>query len=393
MRTLSKFAAALALASTSATNAAVTYTLTNLGGLGGTLGSRGAAVGPTNLVAGTAYTPANASLNGLSFLPGSPVTRTNYGPLVDGSNSYGTGVGGVGGETVVGFSQTTDRAIHAMIGSAGVATNLHTSSLVTSPAFATSTNSRAFGINAAGDVVGHAKVGSAFQPFYLPAGGPAVAIAPLPTYTDGLASAVNDAGTVVGFSYTGAWTYSLAGSIGGAVTQPMAFSWDNGTLTSLGTLGGLASIATSVNSAGVIVGQSTLASAEPIDTKGRAFIYENGAMTQLNEIAGAIMSLANDINDTGDIVGTVKTPAGSKAFLYRNDVMIDLNSLIAPAGWVLREATSINADGYITGYGTFNGQTTAFLLSPIGQANIPEPTSAVLLGLAGIALAGQRRWA
>jgi hypothetical protein len=52
---------------------------------------------------------------------------------------------------------------------------------------------------------------------------------------------------------------------------------------------------------------------------------------------------------------------------------INLNDLIDPSsGWILESANCINNNGWIVGYGTYNGLDQAFLLTP-------EPTSAILL--------------
>ncbi len=73
----------------------------------------------------------------------------------------------------------------------------------------------------------------------------------------------------------------------------------------------------------------------------------------------------------------------SAAFLYRNATMTDLNSLIPrKSGWNLLFAYGINENGQIVGYGTFNGQSRAFLLDPDrkhrcetgGEAPLHAPT-------------------
>ena len=59
-------------------------------------------------------------------------------------------------------------------------------------------------------------------------------------------------------------------------------------------------------------------------------------------------------------------PLGSgRAFLWQNGVMTDLNTLIpASSPWYLQSAQSINEAGEIVGYGTINGETHAFLAKP-----------------------------
>jgi probable HAF family extracellular repeat protein len=399
MRTLSIIAAVVGLTSASMVSAAVQFTATDLGSLGGLLGARGSSVGSGLMVAGTSSLSPSGSLNAMTAVVGGggSVTLTPYPGLSGGANSYGMGIGGVNGETLVGYAQSGNRGpFHAITASGGGAPNDLHPTISGSSAFAGSTISQAVGINAVGDVVGHAKVGSGYQSFYL--SGTDVTAIPYVgvVYTNSLATAVNDNGLVVGFDYSGTWNYSLQTSITGGVSHAIAYSWDSGvgTTVSLGTLpGGADSIATAVNLAGDIVGQSTVSSADNLDNKGHAFIYSDGVMSPLAELAGGVMSIANDINDNGDIVGSVKTASGYKAFIYQGGQMVDLNTLLSGSGWLLTEATSINDDGYITGYGTHNGTPTAFLLSPIAGASpvTPEPASVALLGLGAVAAVARRR--
>jgi len=50
---------------------------------------------------------------------------------------------------------------------------------------------------------------------------------------------------------------------------------------------------------------------------------------------------------------------------YNNGTMVDLITMeTAATGWTLQVAEGINAAGWIVGYGTKNGQSRAFLLTP-----------------------------
>ena len=92
------------------------------------------------------------------------------------------------------------------------------------------------------------------------------------------------------------------------------------------------------------------------------------------------ISEALAINDEGLIVGVSEVGGGRFATLWRDGAAFDLNALIDPAsGWTLAEARDVNASGQIVGYGTLNGQTRGFLLSPI--AAVPEPGTTGLLSL------------
>jgi len=89
-------------------------------------------------------------------------------------------------------------------------------------------------------------------------------------------------------------------------------------------------------------------------------------MSDLGTLGGDF-SLANRINNRGQVVGLSRTKDGEMhAILWQSGVMTDLNSLIpADSGWVLVEATDINRHGEIVGLGTISGETHAFLLTPV----------------------------
>jgi autotransporter-associated beta strand protein/probable HAF family extracellular repeat protein len=75
------------------------------------------------------------------------------------------------------------------------------------------------------------------------------------------------------------------------------------------------------------------------------------------------------INNSDQIVGTsslASSPYSTHAFLYQNGNTQDLNNLLdsSGAGWTLTNAQGINSSGQIVGYGTYNGNTSAFLLTP-----------------------------
>ncbi len=80
-------------------------------------------------------------------------------------------------------------------------------------------------------------------------------------------------------------------------------------------------------------------------------------------------SYAYAINNYSWVVGTSATAADTNAaFLWRNGVMTNLNDLIPPgSGWVLTNATGINAHNEIVGSGLFHGVSKAFLLRRNGR--------------------------
>lgn len=107
-----------------------------------------------------------------------------------------------------------------------------------------------------------------------------------------------------------------------------AFLWENGETTDLGTLGGSRSRAVAVNDHGQVVGVSRTESGTDWD----GFLWENGEMTGLGTLGGT-GSIAIDINNRGQVVGSSSPPPGSdiidsRAFVWRDGRMTDLGALL-----------------------------------------------------------------
>ena len=186
--------------------------------------------------------------------------------------------------------------------------------------------------------------------------GPGVGqITQLPTFVssgvvdpDGAATAINDNGQIVGISGT-------CDTSVGAFSAKHALLWENGTVISLGNLGGQGwNTPMAINRRGdTIVGFSDL----PGDVSGgvltpnfHAFIWtkESGKMTDIGVLPGDTLSEALDVNDQGQVVG-VSIPS-FHAFIYENNKLRDLNVLM-PKGspLLLIGANGINEHGEITG--------------------------------------------
>jgi probable HAF family extracellular repeat protein len=195
---------------------------------------------------------------------------------------------------------------------------------------------------------------------------------PLPGDTVGIGLWVNEKGQVAGTS----------GSCGNSVLPPIAIGphavlWENGSVTDLGnlgescitpcmspTLGRLGNVALYINNKSQVFGTSVLAGG----ATQHAFLWtrETG-MKDLGTLKGDYASVALGANDKGEVVGFSFDKTGvPRAFLRRNGVMVDLNTLL-PANSPIHAlgAGLINASGQIVGFGvTGSGQMHAFLATP-----------------------------
>jgi hypothetical protein len=102
----------------------------------------------------------------------------------------------------------------------------------------------------------------------------------------------------------------------------------------------------------------------------RAFLYESlsGRLNSLGTVPGGGDSVANGINDFGQIVGSVATPLGQRAFFHSAGKLNVLNDLLpeidTDAQWVLETGNAINRSGAIAGSGSLAGVKRAFLALP-----------------------------
>jgi probable HAF family extracellular repeat protein len=186
---------------------------------------------------------------------------------------------------------------------------------------------------------------------------------PLPGDSDGAATAINDLGQVVGISGI------CANAIGGA-TAAHAVLWENGLPTNIGNLGGVAwNTPTAINNQGVVVGFSDLPGDSAASPNYQAFLWTKaGGMINLGTLSGDAMSIAWGINEQGQVAGqSINADGSSRAFVWQNGVMTDLNTLIAPGPLSLVYANDINDLGEIVGgaYNANTGNSPAFMAVPL----------------------------
>ncbi|MGV3517154.1 hypothetical protein [Luteitalea sp.] len=206
--------------------------------------------------------------------------------------------------------------------------------------------SRAHEINDSGQMAGWDRVPGATDrrlPVLWTGGVPTV-LDTLPQHPNARALSLNNLGVVVGQSSPGA-----AGGAGGR-----AVVWNGLTPTNLGTLGGQESLAQGINDLGQIVGFSYLP-----DGSLRAALWENGTIVNLG--SGANFSYATAINNKGQIVGSSTGPFNPRAYLWDRGTMTNLGTLGGGGDSI---AFDINEHGTIVGeYALLSGAKRGFLWS------------------------------
>ncbi len=291
-----------------------------------------------------------------------------------------------GSNAIVGWSRfdVEVNAAHAFLYSDGAMIDLGTFG---------GANSTARDINNAGLVVGNAQLPDPEHPnhAFLWEDGVMTDLGTLGGHSSS-AAAINDAGEIVG------WAWNSA--------SQRAFLWTAEVgMTDLGDLGGEVSQALNINILGQIVGHSHTDEIEEtiFIPFTHAFLWQDGEMYDLGVLPEAgepgpygpnlVHTAAESINAVGQIVGNSVPPGDGRPgpFIYDEGQMTNLNDLIVvgSGGWEIYQANDINDFGQIAGTAFFDGGPHhAVRLDPVtvipadlvidGQVNAAD--LAVLLG-------------
>jgi probable HAF family extracellular repeat protein len=182
-------------------------------------------------------------------------------------------------------------------------------------------------------------------------------LSPYPGDPDGAATGINDREQVIGIS-------GICQNAVGNQSAAHALLWQNGTPMNLGNLGGTAwNTPMALNNNGLIVGFSDLTGDQNgANPNFHAFSWmQPGPMQDLGTLSGDAISEALGVNEQAQIVG-VSFAAGfsnPRAFIYENGAMTDLNTLAPDSPLYLQVAQDINNSGVIAGMGCVPGNCSA----------------------------------
>jgi probable HAF family extracellular repeat protein len=253
-------------------------------------------------------------------------------------------------------------------------------------------NSVAWDINDNGLVAGQATINPGFARgfFWDPSNG---GVAAGTLYQGGANLSINNSGVSVGHSFffgdPNTATISIPDGRGGYQVGE------------IGPSGLTFSIASAISNTGLVVGHTNGAGLGSSGDSGdwQAVMYEEDGRggtnyIPLGRLPGLSISEANDVNDSGLVVGYAFDGTGSglapRAFAWNDGTMYDLNDFLdSRSEFVnLLQATGVNENGDIVGFGeTLDGQLAGFVINGF----VPSPATGSTLVFAGLLAARRRR--
>jgi len=193
---------------------------------------------------------------------------------------------------------------------------------------------------------------------------------------------INNAGNVAGYAADASAVQSFrwVDTDGNGAVSPGEME----ALTSIA----LPSFAMDVDENGNVVGYFTTGGVN------HAYYYDNDGMHDLNGLLGGTWSEAYSINNSGLVCGSYGIGGQTHAFVYDSETntVQDLNDLLPEgSGWLLETARDIEGD-MVVGWGRIDGEKHAFLaMATESEAGVPEPMTLVLLSSGAVMLLRRKR--
>ena len=192
-----------------------------------------------------------------------------------------------------------------------------------------------------------------------------------PPLPGSVASGINDAGQIAGFTQT----------IGNRETpgETLGYLYSNGTLTTIDFPGAGMTTPSSINNVGQIAGTFRYPGATGYI---HGFVESNGVFTIVDEpgFVDAYLNgtIINGINDSGDMVGWIVKGSGGCSFIYHEGSF----TCFSVPGALFTYAYGINNAGQIVGeYGFSVDAVHGFIATPIPEsAAVPEPALLLVAG-------------
>ena len=305
---------------------------------------------------------------------------TDLGALM-GTNSIANAINNNG--DVVGYNDDGNGVRTSLLFSGGNVTDL-------GAAMGAVGNNVAWDINDSGSVVGQAPLAPGFAKGYIwdsVSGGRVEGT--IPGYMGGANFGLNHNDMMVGHSFffgdPDTPTIAIPDGRGG---------WDEFGMNPPGFFFGMS---TAISDTNIAVGFSNA-----LDGGGdwQAVIFQQdpeNPLLGLGRPPGLSLSEANDVNDSGLVVGfgwgEVGDSIENRAFAWQNGTMVDLNDLLENtrgSGFeVLLRATGVNENGDIVGFGrTFDGSLHGFVIEGFV---VPAPGAGAVLGMGAFVAFRRRR--
>ena len=336
---------ALGLMATTLTSPAQSYNVTDLGAVAGDSVSQGYGLNASGEAVGTSS--GGAAIATL-FSNGKAISLDpNSGDV-----SIATSING-NSEVAGSYYNLSGMPFHAFVVSGGTFFDINSPTLF--PA-----GTKAAAINLSGEVVGQGYLTSSSFHVFLYSNGQMVDLGPPGSY-QAIPYAMNEAGQIVGSYYTSS-------------TDNGSFLYSNGRFTNLRAPAGTSTSAFGVNSVGQVAGAIYFNSGSP---PPHAAVFRNGVWTDLGGFSG-VATHGTGINTAGEVIATAFFPVQSYhpfrpgkhvALIFRNGVLVDLNTLIpANSGFTVTDSVAINDAGEILCNATTIisgvGRERAVLLTP-----------------------------